>query len=423
MEGCTPGEVELEWTYQFPADFSSACRVSDVVKMTIFKVEPVKLGGSANLSNFVVGGVYVPSKWGGDLKLSGSNVELFYTDGSDLDCDRAINILKGEFDASRVAQGSPCSYTVPENKHKFYYIKIQTAGATVISTTFQQEKCFARMTDSEPSNDVWNSWWWPKDDGIDPNMYDATVTYATPPGAEDGPLKKYDDYVDEEEPDVDSARIWEWNNIRHPAGTGGIAGMCDATSWAGLEMSRPSGNKTLQDPGNKNIVFREQDRLGLCAERYWVGTGGELNVDEPGTARHLFRKVDPYLKADWFHNKLRDRISANQGVMVYVPNWNAGVYKYKAAFVADGTTDAERRRVTIENEMTHKDWAKWVGQTETFSTIYRVEYAADGTLPTDGSGELSWTAGGKPTKVYYKKPTAPIINPKIDKVTLGEIYQ
>jgi hypothetical protein len=73
--------------------------------------------------------------------------------------------------------------------------------------------------------------------------------------------------------------------------------------------------------------------------------------------------------------------------------------------------------------MTQKAWAKWVGPTTTFTTTYKVQYAVAGALPTDGSGELSWTAAGKPTKAYYKKPTAPIINPKLDKTKLEQIYQ
>ena len=39
VEGCTPGEVELEWTYEFPGDFCPGCTVSDVVKMTVMKVD------------------------------------------------------------------------------------------------------------------------------------------------------------------------------------------------------------------------------------------------------------------------------------------------------------------------------------------------------------------------------------------------
>jgi len=39
VEGCTPGEVELEWTYEFPADFCPGCQVSDVLKMTVMKVD------------------------------------------------------------------------------------------------------------------------------------------------------------------------------------------------------------------------------------------------------------------------------------------------------------------------------------------------------------------------------------------------
>ena len=83
-------------------------------------------------------------------------------------------------------------------------------------------------------------------------MYDEHVTYSTPPGTEPGPLKKYDKYAGTEDPAV-SAWKYEYDNYRYTAGTGGTAGMCDATSWAGFIETRPSGDKTLN-----SVVYRKQ---------------------------------------------------------------------------------------------------------------------------------------------------------------------
>jgi hypothetical protein len=47
---------------------------------------------------YIVGNVYVPTKWGGELELSGSSPQLFYTSGSDLSFSTAVKIIKGELD-------------------------------------------------------------------------------------------------------------------------------------------------------------------------------------------------------------------------------------------------------------------------------------------------------------------------------------
>lgn len=398
---------------------TSSGKRTRVVKKLKPKIQRIKLGEDdsskceiANPQN-TVGAIYIPNKYGGDLYLTyptGRKVRLFYKDGTfPAKSDEASLIEEFKAGSHEIiffftlgGKESSTLWQIKPNKKGWFFFTISGKTAVSIKNEFTREHSLTK----EP----WNSWWWPSDDGKDPNMFDIKVTYSTPPGEEPGPLKKYDKYAGTEAAAL-SAWKWEWDNIRYPAGTGDTAGMCDATSWAGFETTRPSGDKS---------TFREQDRLGLCAERYWVGTNGEVNVDEPGTSYHLFRKQGSYLKADWFHNKLRERIAEDKGgIIVYVPNWNAGVYKYKLKFVAHGTNDADIKKVKITNEMTHKSWAKWDGTDASFSTTYDLEYADDGTVHR----ALSWDPAGKPTKVYYKKPTAPILNPKLDKSKLENIFR
>jgi len=170
VSGLSAGEHTLTATpYTFP-DLAVSATIN------VIKVEKIPLGGSANLSKFKIGKVYVPTKWGGELKLSGVNVELFYTDGADLDDDTAIQIAKGELDANRVAQGSPCVYEVPDYKHKWYYVKTSAAAGTSVLAGFIEW--------GEADVIPWNGWYWPLLNTRNPNLYDDSGGNT--------PLKDYD---------------------------------------------------------------------------------------------------------------------------------------------------------------------------------------------------------------------------------------
>jgi len=65
-------------------------------------------------------------------------------------------------------------------------IKTTAASPTTVTNSFVEERCMPRMADATTTNRRLEFWWWPVDDGIDPNMFDVTVTYSTPPGAEPG---------------------------------------------------------------------------------------------------------------------------------------------------------------------------------------------------------------------------------------------
>jgi hypothetical protein len=136
-------------------------------------IAKIPLGGSAGLSDCIVGKVYVPTRWGGTLTLSGGNVELFYTDGSDLTLDTAALILTGGLDPNIVAQGNPCEYSVTQDNGWFY---VKAAASATISAAF--------LEDGAASVTPWNGWYWPRLDSVNPNLYDSTGSYT--------PLKKYD---------------------------------------------------------------------------------------------------------------------------------------------------------------------------------------------------------------------------------------
>lgn len=150
------------------------CGNSKSVNVVVCDKIKISLGNSANLSSCIVGKVYVPTYWGGTLKFTGSSVELFYTNGSDLDINTATSVIKGDMNDYRVAQGS--SYTVPIEKYKWYYVKITEPTMTAVTATFEQSKDVG-----DTGRKPWTCAWYPTSEESNPNLYDT-----------DGCLDKYD---------------------------------------------------------------------------------------------------------------------------------------------------------------------------------------------------------------------------------------
>jgi hypothetical protein len=397
----------------------------DHVKVSIIGIERLRLGyyDSISEAKSVIGAIYIPTKWEGYFHLTfpeGIKGKVFYLYEGGWIGAAPICISSILSDPLTEDVYNNTIYDIPENEHGWYYIRCTGEGTVEVANVFYQEH--------ELSKTPWNSWWWPMNDGVNPNMFDITVNYGDTHGPEPGPLKKYDDYKNIEAPNPDSSWGYEyvhWKEPAAPPGTYEYLGMCDAMAWAGFEEVMPNGDKTLEDPDGNEIVFRKQDRIGLCAERYWVPTGeaAEENVDEPGLVFNLFRKTGDALYADWFHTKLRTRIADDVGgVIVYSEYFSCGIYKYCSIFMADGTSDIDCRKITIDTQLTYKGTAQWEGSDEAKSTTYKLQYANDGTIPTDGTGELQWTEN-KPSKCFYKKRTAPLVNPMLDKAVLELIFR
>lgn len=385
-----------------------------------------------------IGAIYVPTKWGGTFTVratrtsdgSAKRVRLFYKGGTITNPPTAEEIRSGQHALG--PESGRFRYNVPVGRMGWFFVVVSGTSRANVSNWFIQRHSLSRLP--------WNSWYWPHADNKNPNLYDHSVRYIHPRGGpEAGPLAKYDQYIVQTNPTAASARDYEWNSWGRTTPRGSVGGHCDAIAWAGFEETRFRGSKRVG-----GINFREQDRLGLCTERYWVSTNGEVNVDEPGTAHHLFRKTGRYLDATWFHNKLRTRIADdNGGVIVFdTRNWNYGVFQYRTTFVACGTSDTDIKKVTITNRMTFVNWGtrhsrermKWYGGPNLhLTTTYKLDYNADGTIRPQLSLS-SWAKdsvrriGGRSTnatitKVYYKKASAPIMNGCLNKRILERIFR
>jgi len=352
--------------------------------------QKIPLGESANLNQSVVGKVYVPTKWGGKLMLTGSNVELFYTNGKDLDTVTAIKIINGELDANRVAQGTECEYTITENNHKWYYVKITEPEMTEITCTFTQK--------GEAETIPWNGWYWPFMDDKPPNLYSETGIYT--------PLKDYDAIYGT------TARATE------EALSAGCTNMADGHCWGWMLVSiilpQPSATTT------NGISFNQDEMEGLYSELgddintySWGWKVGdpdhELPAGPPTAATG--ETVDAWV--DELHNAFQIYLCQQKKPMIadlrdmtrydFREVWNHAIYKYESTMKQAEGNDEKVIEITtiITSNMDFPEMPSDSDKRED-TYVYVVEYKDDGII--DGTSEKqNWksTSGFAPAHIGW----------------------
>jgi hypothetical protein len=136
----------------------------DRISLTIFERKKIALGGSADLFNCSVAKACVPTAYGGNIELSGRNIELYFTNGDDLDSETARKIVNGELESNRVAQGNPCAYAVPGSpQYRWFYAKITGAPSATVTVKFWQSKTVTKQP--------WSCPWYPISEEGYPNLY------------------------------------------------------------------------------------------------------------------------------------------------------------------------------------------------------------------------------------------------------------
>ncbi len=353
--------------------------------LTVINVESIPIGKSANLSQTTLGKIYVPTKWGGSLELSGSEVQLFYTDGSDLNDTTVVKIINGELDSSRIAQGSPCQYDVPENQHGWYYVKIIEASLTEISSDFRQ----VASANTRP----WNGWYWPKLDSENPNLYDSTGAYT--------PLKDYDT--------VYGSTTRATEEFNYSGGTAAWHGHCWGWNLAAIAKTQPVAT-------TKNGVSFNQDEMeGLYTELAegatagWTWRVGHPNAPIPAEPCTYATGEDIDAWADDIHKALRIYIKEQGKAMNgnlrnssgNFPDevWNHDIYEYE--WQMEETDAGNKKIVLIMLSLSSNDDVS-VALPDSSSRgdahFYILEYKDDGTI--DGtSAEQNWcTSSGFPPK-------------------------
>jgi hypothetical protein len=392
---------------QFDLSYTKgASTVTDTVKLTVVGIEKLPLGGYASLSSFVIGKVYIPTKYGGVLSISPSACKLYYTDGSDLSIETALAIAKGSFEDKALTPDEPGVWTIPKDRFKWHYVKMSSDTIGYAADAFLQS--------ARASKSPWNCPWYPISDERAPNLYDA-----------DGCLDKYDraydtharhmekrsfvfvggHYVaqnallesDAERTvgyDIDNADgdgdVWTgwdpnvpydfWNSQSNPPDWGQDGDTMDSVdaSWYGhcgpqtavvILETEPTGN--FQAPNG--VVFTPADKKGLLVALYH----GYLFEPES-------EKVD--VKASEWHSRLESWIIA-EGRMFGCDTFNSGtgpdtvwnypVYEIKEAWYSERSGQSNERAIQIDCHVNKWDWGE---STEHY--VYWVTYGVDGTATT-----------------------------------------
>jgi hypothetical protein len=220
-------------TYTVSAKAGDSDTGDSISVIAFSSIQKIPLGGSANLSKYIIGKIYVPTKYGGTLTFTGEAdpdyIQLFYTDGSDLTNDNATLSLVSD---NIVSPDTPGVYTIPEDQYGWYYVTITETTSTGITNEFIQT--------GQASTRPWNGWYWPTLGTENPNLYDSG-----------GPLDKYDQ--------VYGLSSQNWESMNH---SGGVAsdGHCRGFAIASIALSQPSGLT------HGATTFLQDDMEGLYIE-------------------------------------------------------------------------------------------------------------------------------------------------------------
>ncbi len=163
--------------WYLPENKNNSEIIFEIVNVTTIKITKLPLGKAYNMSNYSIGKVYIPTKYGGKLDITGAedDASLFYSNGEDLTWDNALKIYNDEFPYCRYV-GKEIKYLVPKDDYGWYYYKLKRKDENKkcqIINSFTQSK--------KVTKEPWNLSFYPIPDEQDPNLYDVN-----------GPLYKYD---------------------------------------------------------------------------------------------------------------------------------------------------------------------------------------------------------------------------------------
>jgi hypothetical protein len=333
----------------------------------------IPLGWSAGLSGQDIGKVYIPSGYGGQLTLGGANVQLIYTDGSDLGPETVSRLSNGGLAGSVVAEGNPCSYAVPQGKSGWYYVRMAQNGSGTITSSFVES--------GQASYRPWNGWWWAWNPSGGPTLYDAG-----------GPLAKYDQVCGTK------AQDWAAGNE-----TGGAWWWGHCWGWAIASILLPE-----PQPATANgVAFSMDDMKGLYSnvadDDPFVDQG--LSIDDipsgPPTSSpgeevdaycdDVYRIVRTCIRDDRVP-VLSDMRVAGSAADRAEEVWNQAIYKYTASFREAAGADDEHvveidMRVSSNYDLSPPPTDNTTDREEQY--VYQLEFDAEGYV-IPNSAKQNW---------------------------------
>lgn len=400
-------DVQLTVSYEDPHLANEPGSLSDSVYFTIVGMQRNGLGGSTDLSGMNIGKVYIPTQYGGQLTVSGGNVQLIYTDGSDLQANAAVQVFQGSLDGSIVAEGDPCTWTVPEGKKGWCYIRLAQDSPATVSSSFEE--------DGQASYRPWNGWWWPFITSSGPTLYDAG-----------GPMDKYDQIYGTD------ARGWEQAN----EGAGAYwFGHCWGWSIAAILLPEP------QATTKNGISFTSDDMKGLYTELadcnpYFDSSLSITSMPWGPCTDAMGEDIDKY--CDEFYRIMRTCIrqegvplQSNMRAIDTPPNrveeqWNQSIYKYAASF---SEVDGNEHLMHIFMQV-WSNFGPYPPPTDDSADRYeefvvQLEFDSQGQLVPQSSQQNWISASHYPPANLYRLTGSPwsAPNPYITKSRIDGLYQ
>jgi len=237
---------------QFHLEYSGHnITATDDLNMTVLEIVWMPLGEATALTRFKVGRVYVPTKYGGTLTLTGSGSKLYYR-GDENPPDNypgAIQIVKRELAPTQT--GNPCTRTVPYDEFRWYYVAVDAQAS--ITATFSQAR-----TDL---NVPWDCSFYPFSGASSPNLC-----------ATGGPLARYDQACGTTSVEVEKTYPNYMFKHYYPANHSGSPDRLlevDAESTVGYDFN-----------GSGQITADIAWDFWNAAWDYWVGYGGLIPPDQ-----------------------------------------------------------------------------------------------------------------------------------------------
>lgn len=234
-----------------------------------------------------IGKIYVPTKWGGTLsiKTSAGTVQLFYNNGKDIDDTIKMQIMAGQHLIQSAA--GKLSYTIPDNKRGWYYVRVRNTQTANVSNTFTQQ--------GQATDRPWNGWYCPTEPNSNHNLYENSGIFT--------PLKKYDAKYST------TTRIWE---STYHVGSVGWYGHCWGWALASIAIKGP---KLASSGFTKWEIRALYTELADNASAGWSWKIGRPNNEIPSgpVTDNLGEGPDKWVKK--FHDGIRTWIGRRKRAM------------------------------------------------------------------------------------------------------------
>ncbi len=366
------------------------------------------LGYSTDVGGSQVAKVYVPSAYGGELTISGADVELIYTGGGDLTPAVAGQVYFGMLEGSVVAAGDPCHYTVPQGQPGWYYIRLVQQQPATIDSTYIEE--------GQASYRPWNGWWWPFNTSEGPTLYD--------PG---GPLDKYDQVYGTQ------ARAWE---AQYKSSGTYWSGHCWGWSIASILVPVPQGTT------KNGINFTMDDMKGLYTEladtapyvdqglsMYGIPVGPptpNAGEDIDGYCDDVYRIIHTCIGEDSVP------VQSNMRAIADPPSkseevWNQAIYRYYSSWhEAPGSDDESVVEIDMDLYSNFGPWPPPTDYTDDRweEYIYQLEFDGQGRVLV-GSPKQNWISTSHYPPENLSRLTGSSYsanNPNVTKTNVDALY-